>query len=119
MKEREKIMYDQNDDYGMTKTTQSVSSKPIVGRIIGGVGGLIAGVPLSYFFLDSMIRSKISLETYIKEVAPVYLNPANLPKVPDMGDIDTSIALTLWITMIICGVVGTFIGYLIDKLNEK
>ena len=119
MKEREKTMYDKDDDYGMTQTTQSVSSKPMIGRIIGGIGGFIAGVPLSYFFLDSWIRSKVSFGTYIKEVAPVYLNPANLPKVPDMGDIDTSIALTLWITTIICVAVGIFIGYLIDNLNEK
>ena len=118
-----------NDSYEMTNATQPTLPKPIIGRIVGSVVGFIVAIPTSYFFQDSMIRSKMSLGDYLEMLPKLFTSSSSGgSKSGDSLDrafnniaqnIGENIMTTLIITVVAGLVIGFVVGYLIDKSNAS
>ena len=73
-------------------------SKSIIFSIIGA----LLGVPLSYYFQPEMVRAKMgNAFNYIKHLDEIAKSQDLLPNVI--------------ISVIVCALIGGFIGYLVDK----
>ena len=120
-------------------------NQSIAGRVMGSMIGFALGMPTSYFFQDEMIRQKMSLAKYLQMLLIDDGPLVNFFKMlgaglrglvsgssnsggtgyglerigsafAGMGEaIENSMGMTLLFTVLICSIIGFFIGNFIDK----
>jgi len=78
-------------------------------KIIGGVVGFAAGVPMSYHFQPDIIRAKLNWGQYLQK----------LPELLGDGDVGGEVFFKLLISVAIFSIIGFFVGYVIDSSKAK